>query len=165
LEAQLDYMAIALGVPKRVFMGSEQGELASSQDSKSWGKRVIKRQNEYLTPMLIRPFIDRLIAMGVALDMGLTVGTPLRATMNTPPGLSASMVKDTLKGRGLDPVHLTDVSPVDIAMDSTGGDIVGDIHLTWDGPVVALMPLCRAMRTPLHCRLGDLYQTTGIPFS
>lgn len=65
LDAQLDYISIALGVPKRVFMGSEQGELASSQDSKTWNKRVMKRQNDYLTPLVIRPFIDRLMQMGI----------------------------------------------------------------------------------------------------
>lgn len=65
LDAQLDLIAISLGVPKRIFMGSEQAKLASSQDSKSWGRRVSRRREKYLTPYVIRPFIDRMIAFGV----------------------------------------------------------------------------------------------------
>ena len=63
--ANLEAVCIALGIPKRKFMGSEQGELASSQDTKTWNKRVAQRQNDYLTPMLVRPIIDRLIEMKV----------------------------------------------------------------------------------------------------
>jgi len=65
IDIQLELIAIALGVPKRVFMGSEQAQLASSQDAASWNKRVGRRQNKYLTPYVIRPTIDRLIAFGV----------------------------------------------------------------------------------------------------
>ena len=62
---QLKAIAIAIGVPVRIFFGSEEAKLASTQDSKNWNKKVTKRQNKYLTPMLIRPFIDRLIAFGI----------------------------------------------------------------------------------------------------
>lgn len=65
LEAQLNATAIAEGIPKRILFGSEQGELASTQDSRTWNRRLAKRQNNYLTPMLVRPFVDRLIALGV----------------------------------------------------------------------------------------------------
>ncbi len=65
LIAQLDQICIALGCPKRIFTGSEEGKLASSQDAKSWAKRCAHRQQKYITPMVIRPFIDRLVALGV----------------------------------------------------------------------------------------------------
>lgn len=64
LEAQIEYIAITLGIPKRVLIGSEEAKLASSQDSKTWSRRVMRRQNSYVTPMLIRPLIDRLIEYG-----------------------------------------------------------------------------------------------------
>jgi hypothetical protein len=38
--------------------------LASSQDSTAWNDRVERRQNSYLTPYVITPFIERLIAYG-----------------------------------------------------------------------------------------------------
>jgi len=65
IDVQLEIIAIAMGVPKRILMGSEQAKLASSQDSENWSKRMKRRQNKYLTPYLIRPFIDRLITLGV----------------------------------------------------------------------------------------------------
>jgi len=65
IDVQLDLIAISLGVPKRIFMGSEQAKLASSQDTKNWGRRVTRRREKYLTPYVIRPFIDRMIAFGV----------------------------------------------------------------------------------------------------
>ena len=65
LECQIDFICAALGIPKRIFVGSERGELASSQDAKAWNKRIGHRQEFYLTPLLIREFIDRLIALHV----------------------------------------------------------------------------------------------------
>jgi len=64
IEVQLELISIALGVPKRVFMGSEQAQLSSSQDTQRWHGRVSRRQNKYLTPYIIRPTIDRLQAFG-----------------------------------------------------------------------------------------------------
>lgn len=64
-EAELDAIALTLGIPKRVFLGSEQAQLASSQDIRTWNRRLKKRQDDYLTPMVIEPFIDRLIMVGV----------------------------------------------------------------------------------------------------
>lgn len=65
MDAQITAICISLGIPKRIFIGSESAELASSQDSKAWLRRVNKRRNAYLIPCMIRPFIQRLINMGV----------------------------------------------------------------------------------------------------
>ncbi len=64
-EVQVAYISIAMGVPKRIFMGAERGELASSQDQKAHNKRVARRQKKYLTPYIVRAVIDRLINLGV----------------------------------------------------------------------------------------------------
>ncbi len=65
VEVQLRAIALSLGIPFRVFMGTEEAKLAASQDSKTWSKRVNKRQRQYLTPHLVFPLIQRLIAVGV----------------------------------------------------------------------------------------------------
>jgi len=65
VETQLELISIALGIPKRIFMGAEQAKLASTQDTISWNKRVARRQNKYLSPYVVRPLIDRLIILGV----------------------------------------------------------------------------------------------------
>lgn len=65
VEAHLKAIAISKGIPYRILFGSEEAKLAGTQDSRSWNKKLAKRQTKYLNPMIIRPFIDRLIAMGV----------------------------------------------------------------------------------------------------
>jgi len=62
---QLIALCATIGVPLRIFLGSEAGHLASSQDSTTWNRRLGHRQEAYLTPMLIDPFVERLIAVGV----------------------------------------------------------------------------------------------------
>lgn len=65
LDKQIEYICAALGVPKRIFLGAEEGKLASNQDSKAWAKRLAHRNNEYVTPHVIRPFVDRLLDLRV----------------------------------------------------------------------------------------------------
>jgi hypothetical protein len=65
IDTQIEAICIQIGVPKRIFTGSERGELASSQDAKSWAGRMKNRQETYLTPRIIVPFIDRLILLGI----------------------------------------------------------------------------------------------------
>lgn len=61
----LEAIAIKLGVPMRIFMGSERGELSSSQDTGEWIGRVQHRNQNYTTPRIVVPFIDRLINKGL----------------------------------------------------------------------------------------------------
>lgn len=61
----LDQIALAVGCPMRILLGSERGELASSQDGVIWRKRLMERQNSYITPYIIRPVVQYLINCGV----------------------------------------------------------------------------------------------------
>jgi len=65
LEAQIQYLAMTLGCPKRVFTGSEIGQLSSGQDMITWNKRITKRRDAYITPWIIEPFVDRMIIFGI----------------------------------------------------------------------------------------------------
>lgn len=102
---QLHLIASALGCPLRIFMGSEEGKLASGQDIVAWNERLQKRREEYLTPFVIRPFIDRLIALGVLpfpkgdKDVVQVSGRPPRPTycvywddLNTPSSVEQAAV-------------------------------------------------------------------------
>lgn len=62
---QIRMIAIAWGIPWRILMGSELGQLASEQDIENWNTRVGRRQNDYVAPYMVVPFANRLIAMGV----------------------------------------------------------------------------------------------------
>lgn len=65
VQNELNAICIKLGCPLRVFMGSEQGVLASGQDAVAWYFRVKERRINYIIPRIIVPIIDRLIKVGV----------------------------------------------------------------------------------------------------
>jgi hypothetical protein len=61
----LQLICAAIKVPLRVFMGSEAGHLASQQDSVTWNRRLQGRQSQYINPMIIDPFVRRLMLLDV----------------------------------------------------------------------------------------------------
>jgi hypothetical protein len=63
-DAIITQIAGSKGTPKRLLVGSEMGELASSQDRDNWKDQVAGRQTGYADPYIVRPLIDRLIAYG-----------------------------------------------------------------------------------------------------
>lgn len=63
-DPRVDRICIALDFPKRIFIGSERGELASSQDDSDHNDDIKRRQNGFLTPRMVVPFFDRLIQVG-----------------------------------------------------------------------------------------------------
>lgn len=65
LVQQIQAIAASLTIPYRVFIGSEAAHLASTQDITTWNKRVARRQRLYLNPMVVRPYVQRLIDVGV----------------------------------------------------------------------------------------------------
>lgn len=65
IRAQIEAICIQKGCPVRIFIGSERGELSSQQDERAWNSRMEARQDDYLTPFVIVPFVDRLIMLGV----------------------------------------------------------------------------------------------------
>jgi len=66
IQVRLTAIALNLGCPMRVFMGTEQGVLAGDQDGEAFYlRRVPERQQRTITPRQIIPLVDRLIQMGV----------------------------------------------------------------------------------------------------
>jgi len=53
------------GIPQRVLMGSEQGRMAADQDSVKYYRMIESRRADFADPQVVRPFIDRLIELGV----------------------------------------------------------------------------------------------------
>ncbi len=64
VEVQLKLIASAMGIPWRIFIGSEAAQLASSQDARAWNKRISRRRTGYINPFIIQPLIDRLMEFG-----------------------------------------------------------------------------------------------------
>lgn len=61
----IDLIACAIRMPKRILLGSERGELASSQDERAWADRIEERRTEHCEAKILRPFVDRLVETGV----------------------------------------------------------------------------------------------------
>lgn len=62
---QIQAIAMNYGIPLRVFMGSEEGRLASSQDKVTWNQRLGRKLNSFTEPSLIRNTLDRFVALGI----------------------------------------------------------------------------------------------------
>ncbi len=65
IESNMRNIAISLGIPYRIFLGTEEAKLASAQDITTWNKRLSQRQENYVSPYVIRPFVDRMIVFGI----------------------------------------------------------------------------------------------------
>lgn len=65
IDAQVTAISMATGIPKRILIGSERGELASSQDEKVWNALVHERMVSFCEPEILRPMIDMFINYGV----------------------------------------------------------------------------------------------------
>lgn len=61
-DAIITLIAGTTGIPKRIFVGSEAGELASSQDRDNWRDQIVGRQSEECGPFWVEQLADRLIA-------------------------------------------------------------------------------------------------------
>lgn len=58
-------LAGATGIPRRILIGAEAGQLASEQDRANWAERVELRRAELGEPKVIFPLIGKLTALGV----------------------------------------------------------------------------------------------------
>lgn len=57
IERQLDMIAGAVGIPKRILVGTERGELSSAQDENNWAARIAERREQYAGPDIIEEFV------------------------------------------------------------------------------------------------------------
>jgi len=64
ITALISLISGASGIPQRLLLGSERGELASTQDKENWNDRVQGRRQDFAEPTIIRPFVERLIKCG-----------------------------------------------------------------------------------------------------
>lgn len=65
LDIQLQAISGRTGIPKRILIGSERGELSSSQDQDQWLGLIKTRQEEFAEPDIFRPFVDKCMEFGI----------------------------------------------------------------------------------------------------
>ena len=62
---QVQMISAETGIPIRILLGSERGELASGQDAVEYKEMIQDRRDDFAEPNVVRPFIDRMIMFGV----------------------------------------------------------------------------------------------------
>lgn len=104
VQAIIDLISAATGIPQRLLLGSERGELASSQDEENWAKVVEYRQGKFITPAIIRPVVSRLIWLGILPlprnGAFVVRHQPLLQTKQTEVAVVASTMADALQKIG-----------------------------------------------------------------
>jgi hypothetical protein len=60
----LKLVAGTVGIPQRILVGNEAGEIASTQDENNWNTKVHERRTMYAGPKIIKPLIQILIDTG-----------------------------------------------------------------------------------------------------
>jgi len=65
VDVQIQLISAETGIPKRILVGSERGELSSSQDKQEYISFVTSRREETNEPMLLRPFIEKCMDLAI----------------------------------------------------------------------------------------------------
>ena len=65
VDVQIQMIASITGIPKRVLIGSERGELSSDQDIVGWYNIIQTRREEHAEMNIMRPFIDKMIELKI----------------------------------------------------------------------------------------------------
>jgi hypothetical protein len=66
VENNLDAIAGQTGIPKKEFRGNESGEVSGAEaDERSYFGMIDERREQYATPQIVRPLIDRLDSIGI----------------------------------------------------------------------------------------------------
>jgi hypothetical protein len=65
VDVQIQMISAATGIPKRVLVGTERGELSSAQDTLEYKIYVKSRREDFAEPRIVRPTINQLIKYGI----------------------------------------------------------------------------------------------------
>lgn len=64
-QAIISIIAGATSIPQRILLGSERGELASSQDQTQWAVNIEERREQHVEPNILDQFILRLVLLAI----------------------------------------------------------------------------------------------------
>jgi hypothetical protein len=62
---QLLMMALAIGCPLQILIGSDSKQGFSEEQTKRWHSRLARRQVEYVEPWMVRPLVERFQMVGI----------------------------------------------------------------------------------------------------
>ena len=78
----IEQISGSIGIPQRILLGSERGELASTQDRNNWYDHVHDRRMSFAGPYVVEPFVNRLIEYGYLPEAEYTVRWPVIQNMD-----------------------------------------------------------------------------------
>ena len=61
VDVQIQMISAVTSIPKRILVGSERGELASTEDQNQWLSFIQDRREEFVEPEIIHPFIKKCV--------------------------------------------------------------------------------------------------------
>lgn len=61
IDVNLQIICSEKGIPKRILLGSEQGELASTSDKEKWSDLIKERREEFAEVTILKPLISMLV--------------------------------------------------------------------------------------------------------
>lgn len=116
------------GIPQRVLLGSEQAEMASTQDRSTWHERVRGYQNDHAAPNILRPFIERCQSLGILPEASVTIEWPDLAKL-TPTAAANVFVQrmNGLKAYTDTPELVVGADEVRAMIDLLPRDVVGEV--------------------------------------
>ena len=76
VDIQIQMISAETGIPKRILVGSERGELSSSQDKSEWLELIQSRREEFAEVKIINPFINLLQEVKILPDVSFEVEWP-----------------------------------------------------------------------------------------
>jgi hypothetical protein len=64
IDGVMSQISAGTGIPQRILMGSERGQLASDQDDDNWLTRISDRRRDFASTVVVHPALDRFIEIG-----------------------------------------------------------------------------------------------------
>lgn len=71
-EVIISQLSGSTGIPQRLMLGSEAGQLASEQDRANWATTTKQRRQNFAEPHAIRPLLLTLVGMGILTEQDIT---------------------------------------------------------------------------------------------
>jgi hypothetical protein len=63
VDVLIELIAATVAMPIRVLMGTERGDLSSTQDEHAWLQSITVRQQQFAEPFILRALVDRLLEL------------------------------------------------------------------------------------------------------
>ncbi len=111
------------GIPRRILLGSEAGQLASEQDRANWAERIAERRALFAEPHILKPVMTKLQEVGLVAEGSVEFDWPTAFKMSP---LEASMVM-AQKARAIGNIsrQTGNKNPMQLTSVVEGSDIIG----------------------------------------